>query len=114
VLLEIGGNDVLGNTSDAEFEVALDQLLSTVCAPDREVVMFELPLPPLRNAVGRIQRRLAAEYRVTLIPKRILMGVIRSAGATSDSLHLTPKGHERMADAVWHIIDQGYDHARTD
>jgi len=62
VLLEIGGNDLLGTTSTADFQAGLEQLLTIVCPPGRTVLMFELPLPPFRNEVGRIQRRLAAEY----------------------------------------------------
>jgi acyl-CoA thioesterase-1 len=46
VLLEIGGNDVLGRTTAAEFHLGLEQLLESVCRPGRTVVMFELPLPP--------------------------------------------------------------------
>src|SRR5207237_668530 len=30
------------------------------------------------------------------------------AGATPDSVHLAPEGHERMAEAVWAVIRQAY------
>jgi acyl-CoA thioesterase-1 len=104
VLLEIGGNDLLGTTSTAEYENGLDRLLARVRAPDRTVVMFELPLPPFCNGYGLAQRRLAAKYGVPLIPKRILIAVLTGDAATLDSIHLTPAGHERLADAVWAII----------
>jgi len=108
VLLEIGGNDLLGDTSSAQFERDLDRLLRAVKADDRTLVMFELPLPPLSNEYGRIQRRLAARYGVHLIPKRIMIQVLAGGGATLDSIHLTEAGHERMAAEVWKILAPAY------
>jgi acyl-CoA thioesterase-1 len=104
VLLEIGGNDLLGSTSAADYERGLDRLLDRVCVPGRTVLMFELPSLPFCNEFGRIQRRLAARYGVPLIPKRILISVLSGDTATLDSIHLTPAGHEKMADVVWAVI----------
>ncbi len=109
VLVEIGGNDILGSTASADYEHALDALLRQLCLPGRQVVMFELPTPPLYNRFGQIQRRLAAQHGVHLIPKRVLMQVIARQGATSDSLHLNAKGHQQMAAAVWSVIGSAYD-----
>jgi acyl-CoA thioesterase I len=108
ILLEIGGNDLLGRTSPAEFEEWLNLLLAVVSGPGREVVMFELPLPPLCNEWGIIQRRAAAKYGVKLIPKRVFVGVLTAAGATLDSVHLSQAGHERMADTVWRLVARVY------
>jgi acyl-CoA thioesterase I len=109
VLLEIGGNDLLGGTSSAQFERDLDALLASVCgSPGRAVLMFELPLPPLANEFGRIQRRLAERYRVWLIPKRVLIGVLAGGGATLDSIHLSDEGHQRMATDVWKVLARAY------
>lgn len=104
VLLEIGGNDLLGSTRTAEFSSALERLLARVCRPQRTVLMFELPLPPFCNEYGRIQRRLAANFGVTLIPKRLFAAVLTQAEATIDSIHLTPRGHERMAMLVTSVL----------
>ena len=46
VLVEIGGNDLLGGTPSPLFASDLDRLLAKVCQPGRTVLMFELPLPP--------------------------------------------------------------------
>jgi acyl-CoA thioesterase I len=108
VLIEIGGNDLLGDTTSAQFERDLDQLLSQLRAPRRTLVMFELPLPPLCNEYGRIQRRLAARHGVRLIPKRTLISVLAGGGATLDSIHLSEAGHQRMADEVWSVIGPAY------
>ena len=67
--------------------------------------MFELPIPPLYEGFGRVQRDLASRHGVALIPKRILLSVIAAADATVDSLHLTQQGQDRMADVVWALLE---------
>ncbi len=109
VLLEIGGNDLLGTTPVDQFERDLEDLLTHVCQKDRIVLMFELPLPPMYNEWGRIQRRLANRYSVNLIPKRILASVISGSGATLDSVHLSPDGHRQMANTVWKILEPAFE-----
>jgi acyl-CoA thioesterase I len=109
LLLEIGGNDLLGSTSAEKFDRDLDQLLSKVCTPKRTVLMFELPLPPFCNAFGRIQRQLAAKHSVLLVPKRKFVAVLAESGATLDSIHLAPRGHQQMAETVWQLIQPAYD-----
>jgi acyl-CoA thioesterase-1 len=108
VLLEIGGNDLLGKTTAAEFEAGLDELLSLTCGPGRSVIMFELPLPPFANEFGRAQRRLASRYGVPMIPKRVFIGVLTAQDGTVDSIHLTRSGHERMRDTVWAVIGPAF------
>jgi len=108
ILLEIGGNDLLGGTAPEDFEAGLDQLLSAVHRPDRVVVMLELPLPPTYNAFGLIQRRLARRHHVLLVPKRVLLGVLEQEGATLDSIHLSREGHRRMAETMWAIVRTAY------
>jgi acyl-CoA thioesterase-1 len=108
ILLEIGGNDLLGVTSEAVFERQLDELLERVCGEDRIVLMFELPLPPLRNNFGAIQRALAAKHGVRLIPKRVLIGVLTARNATHDGIHLTAAGHALMAETVWSVLAPAY------
>src|SRR5260370_23209175 len=104
ILLEIGGNDLLGSTSALDFERDLDLLLAKLGGKGRIILMFELPLPPLANEFGRIQRGLAKKYPVHLIPMRIFVSVLTANGATVDSVHLSPRGHELMAETVWSLI----------
>ena len=105
VILEIGGNDFLGGGSVEDFHAGLEALLRAVCKPGRQVVMFELPIPPLYEGFGRVQRDLASRYGVAVIPKRILLSVIEAADATVDSLHLTQQGQDRMAAVVWALLE---------
>lgn len=97
VLLEIGGNDLLGTPTPAGFEQDLKELLSLVCKPGRKVIMLELPLLPFQSTYGRIQRRLATEHGVYLIPKRHLARVLGTPAATTDGLHLSAEGNRRLA-----------------
>jgi len=101
VLVEIGGNDLLGRTGSPVFYRQLDQLLGKLKKGNHRIVMFELPLLPFWNAFGRDQRVLAEKYGVTLIPKSCLVGVFGSKDATLDGLHLSQKGHNRLARAVF-------------
>lgn len=109
VIVEIGGNDILGSTSAAQFARDLDALLQHLQAPDRQVVMFELPLPPFCHEYGRAQRHMAAKYHVHLIPKRVFLSVIAKGEATLDSIHLSQSGHQLMADSVWRILRPALD-----
>lgn len=108
VLLEIGGNDLLGDTTSAQFSRDLDALLAQVCARDRQVIMFELPLPPLRNEFGRIQRAAARKHGVALVPKRVFLSILAADDSTVDTIHLTQAGHQRMAAAVWHLVQSAF------
>jgi len=50
----------------------LAALLEHVAAPGRQVVMFELPLPPFHHEYGQIQRMVAPRYGVSLVSDLIL------------------------------------------
>jgi lysophospholipase L1-like esterase len=100
VLLEIGGNDLLSMTPQPVFEQNLRSLLQKVVKPNRAVLMFELPLAPWHIGYGRIQRKLAAESGVVLIPKSFLADIFGTKGATADLAHLSPEGHKIMAERV--------------
>lgn len=108
LIIEIGGNDLLGSTSAEKFENDLRKLLERVCDSDRQVVMFELPLPPFRNAYGAIQRRLANEFHVRLIPKRKFLSILLPEESTLDSIHLSQTGQKRMAEVVWGVIQSAF------
>ena len=109
VVVEIGGNDVLGSTTSAQFALDLDALLDHLEAPDRQVIMFELPLPPFCNEFGRVQRTVAAKHNVVLIPKRVFLSVIAGSDSTLDSIHLSQSGHQFMADCVWSFVQRAFD-----
>jgi hypothetical protein len=43
---------------------------------------------------------------VILIPKRVLIGILTTDGATLDTIHLSACGHELMAQAIWRVISR--------
>jgi hypothetical protein len=88
------------------FERGLDVLLAKLAVGGRTVILLELPLPPFHNRYGAAQRPVARRHRVFLVPKRVLMGVLTSEGATLDTIHLSRRGHALMAETVWRIIGQ--------
>ncbi|MEP3479107.1 MAG: GDSL-type esterase/lipase family protein [Fuerstiella sp.] len=108
VVVEIGGNDVLGSTSAAQFAQDLDALLSHLAVDERQLLMFELPLPPFCHEYGRVQRQLAAKYNVRLIPKRVFLSVIAGGDSTLDTIHLSQSGHRTMANCVWRLVSSAF------
>lgn len=104
ILLEIGGNDMLGGLPSSQFEKTLDALLQKLAAPNRTLIMFELPLLPHFIPYGQIQRRLAIRYNVQLIPKRFFTNILADPESTADGLHLSATGTHRMTSLVKNIL----------
>jgi acyl-CoA thioesterase I len=104
VILEIGGNDMLGGTPAAQFANDLDKLLANVVRPGRTVVMLELPLPPTFEDFGRAQRAAAAKHGVALVPKSYFCQVLAVPDGTVDGLHLAQRGMDAVADMVYGLL----------
>ncbi len=104
ILVEIGGNDLLGHTDGKTFYVQLDKLLGKLHSENNQVVMFELPLLPFCNAFGKAQRVLARKYNVTLIPKHFLTDVFALKEGTLDGLHLSQTGHDALANSIYGLL----------
>ncbi len=112
VVVEIGGNDLLGSTTAAEFDRDLNALLAHLVAPDRQIVMFELPLPPFYHEYGRVQRAAARKQGVALVPKRVFLSILAGNGSTLDTIHLSQAGHRQMADTVWELTRAAFESGR--
>jgi lysophospholipase L1-like esterase len=110
VLIEMGGNDLL-LTPAADFEADLDRLLQAVSGPERRVVVLELPSLPLGNLYLLAQRRQAGRHGAALVPRRLLVDVWAAPGATLDGVHLSPAGHERLAEGVAELLAASRRHA---
>ncbi len=108
VVVELGGNDLLGGRSCREFEKNLDGILVYLHDHQRTVVMLELPLLPGKNQWGVVQRKLARRHGCFLIPKRLLVDVFAASGSTVDTLHLTESGHQRLAEMIWSVIGPAF------
>lgn len=107
VIIEIGGNNFLNGTSTKAFHDGLKKLLSEVSSKTKNVIMFELPLPPFGNSFGKAQRELSAEFNVVLIPKKYFSWALTGSNSTMDGLHLSNSGHKKMAEIInMHIVDK--------
>jgi acyl-CoA thioesterase I len=104
VIVEIGGNDLLGDTDALSFHRDLNTLISSLSSGGHEVLLIELPLLPFQNAFGRAQREIAAEYDAVMLPKRYFTKVLGTENGTSDGLHLSQVGHEAMARTIARVI----------
>jgi acyl-CoA thioesterase-1 len=104
VLIEIGGNDVIGQADPAQFGRDLDSLIERAGGARRQIVLLELPLLPFDNAYGVEQRRVARRHKITLVPKRFFIDVLSAPNATVDGIHLSAAGQRRMAEMVWSFI----------
>ena len=104
IVVEIGGNDLLGQTDGKTFFLQLDKLLGKLSSGGNRVAMFELPLFPFYNAFGKAQRNLAKKYNVTLIPKHYLTDVFALNDGTLDGLHLSQKGHDALANSTYGLL----------
>lgn len=104
VILEVGGNDMLGGRRPQDFARDLRALLLDVRPKTSEMLMFELPLMPGQNEYGLAQRRLAKELSVKLIPRKVLARAITGKGNTLDGLHLSAQGHRLLAEVVRRMV----------
>ena len=104
VFIEIGGNDVFMGTPYEEFEEALRNMLTEAVSPQHTVVMLEIPVLPWHLKYVAIQRKVAQEFEMTVIPKKFLAEIFSAEGATVDLAHLSPYGHELMAEQIWLLI----------
>jgi acyl-CoA thioesterase-1 len=104
VIVEIGGNDLLGGTNASVFQGQLDTLVSALCADQHSVLLLELPLFPFQNAFGQAQRAVARKHGVTLLPKRYFARVLGTDNGTLDGLHLSQAGHDAMASTIADVL----------
>ncbi len=111
ILIEIGGNDLLSGRSAETYGSDLKKLLDQISAPNRTMVLMELPLAPFKNDYGQVQRDLAAKYNAVLISKREFACVLGTADGTLDGIHLSHAGQQLMAEVVWQAVRPLYNSA---
>jgi acyl-CoA thioesterase-1 len=106
VIVEIGGNDLLGEANASVFQRDLDTLVSSLCSDRHQILLLELPLFPFQNAFGQAQRAVASRHGVALLPKRYFAKVLGAENGTLDGLHLSQAGHNAMARIIADVIRQ--------
>jgi acyl-CoA thioesterase-1 len=111
VIVEIGGNDLLGGTDAAAFRDQLDSLISSLRAAQHQILIIELPLIPFMNAFGQAQRSIVSKHGAALLPKRVFAKVLGTRNGTLDGLHLSQEGHSAMARSIAGIMQREPHHA---
>lgn len=106
VIVEIGGNDLLGGTDAATFRSRLDSLVSALRSHQHQVLIIEIPLFPFQNAFGKAQRSIASKYGAVILPKRYFTKVLGAKEGTLAGLHLSQQGHNVMAEIMARVLQQ--------
>ena len=104
VIIEMGGNDLLGGTTAKAFYESLDRVIASLSNAGHHILMIELPLIPFKNAYGKAQRSIAGKYNITMLPKRYFTKVFATQEGTLDGLHLSQSGHNLMAQIIHKVI----------
>lgn len=106
VIVEIGGNDLLGGTTAQAFHTMLDGLVSSLRSNRHDVLLLELPLFPFQNAYGVAQRDVVRKHGCAMLPKRYFARVLGTQGGTLDGLHLSQAGHDAMAETIAEVLNK--------
>ena len=104
IIVEIGGNDLLGSTTAVQFDHDLNALLTELRTRECQIIMFELPLPPFYHEYGRVQRAAAKRHGAALVPKRVFLSILAGNETTLDTIHLSQEGHRQMAKTAWQLV----------
>lgn len=106
VIVEIGGNDLLGGTDAGTFRSKLETLVSSLRSDQHDVLLLELPLFPFQNAYGRAQRDAVRKHGVAMLPKRFFTRVLATQDGTLDGIHLSQAGHDAMAEIIAGVLNE--------
>ncbi|MHB0968704.1 MAG: SGNH/GDSL hydrolase family protein [Thermoanaerobaculia bacterium] len=104
VIIEVGGNDFLGEATPESYARGLDGLLAAACAATPNVFVVELPVIPGARAYGGLQREIVARREAKLIPKHHLAAVLADPANTTDGIHLTQRGHDELARRIGKLL----------
>jgi hypothetical protein len=72
VIVDIGPHRLLSRITANEMQRRLERLFEELSRQERSAVMLELPLGPLENRFGEVQRAVARRHHVALAPRWIL------------------------------------------
>jgi hypothetical protein len=89
-------------SGDAFFSGIFLLLVSAVMSFHKSAVCGESGAGP----VCRAQRDMAEKHGVALIPRRIFAGVLEGKDSTMDGIHLSNRGHEKMARVFMEICGE--------
>ena len=110
VILELGANDGLRGLDPDQTEKNLSAIIERLQKAGVEVILAGMKMPPNygREYTARFERifpKLAAQYRLTLIPF-FLDGVAAQSNLNqADGIHPTGQGYRLIVNRIWPIIE---------
>jgi acyl-CoA thioesterase I len=120
VIIELGGHDFLRGYGRAATRASLVQIIEACQQAEAEVVLVEIPRGFITDPFSGLERELAREYDLRLIPdSAIRMLVVRSPAIpfvgelakphwSDDGLHPNAAGAQMLADAVYRALHRMY------
>ncbi|MBV9497318.1 MAG: arylesterase [Acidobacteria bacterium] len=96
VIVGLGGNDFLSNTSPATTEANLREIVRRIQAARGIVVLLSFKFPSFNADYDAMYTRIAKSERCYLIPG-ILSGILTDQSLKSDEIHPNAKGYALMA-----------------
>ncbi len=109
VILELGANDGLRGLDLIQTEKNLSAIIERLQKAGVEVILAGMKMPPnygkeYTEGFEKIYPKLAAQYRLTLIPF-FLDGVAAQSNLNqADGIHPTGQGYRVIVDRIWPII----------
>ncbi|TVR48711.1 MAG: hypothetical protein EA425_13825 [Puniceicoccaceae bacterium] len=104
VIILLGGNDMLLGGSARHYHDHLEALVMEIQRRQGRPFIIDFPALPLRAGFGRATRGVAARHRVPLLHHRHLAAIIAATDGTVDGLHLSPSGHQALAETIARIL----------
>jgi acyl-CoA thioesterase-1 len=106
LILELGANDGLRGVDIATIEKNLSTMIERAQARNIKVLLCGMLVPPRFGwnytvAFHALFPRLAAKYKVPLVPFLLDGVVLRAEMNLQDGIHPNAAGAERIADTVW-------------
>jgi acyl-CoA thioesterase-1 len=110
LVLELGANDGLRGVDVSTVEANLSRMIEAAQAKGIKVLLCGMETPPFKSwtyavAFHRIYPRLAAKYRIALVPF-LLQGVALNPDMNGDDqIHPNASGARAIADTVWPYLE---------
>lgn len=99
VIIELGGNDFLGNVPEEETINNLSKIVTKVQKAGAIAVLVEIKTGFFKNKYGDDLRRIAEDKKALLIPN-ILEGILSNPELKSDRIHPNKKGYKMIAERI--------------
>lgn len=103
VILELGGNDVLGKIEPAETKVNLQTMIDELQKEKIPILILGVRGGALKDKLAGHFESLASDNGLAYVPD-ILKGILTSPTLRVDYVHPNDKGHELIADRVEPVL----------